>query len=319
MYPKVSIVLPTYNSEATVEKAIKSIIKQDYSNWELVIVDDGSQDNTYNLCKELSEEDKRIFIYRQSNKGPASARNLALKKITGDLLMFIDADDTLVCGAIKKLVSYFNDNKLDLCIFSWNEISDNKVIPHNYSIAEMNANKEIFFRKIAYSSNWNDYSGGYPWNKIWRVNKIDKNGRIYFDERVSMLEDRLYVLACLDKVDKIKVINERLYNYYILDKSISHSKSNTILQANEIYKAVKLEYTYIKEKHSSAICIARKALFQGRVNYLLTIVKNKNMDTPQAVQAVKEFQNEKFQFINFKVSIKYLLLKIVLAYLNNKL
>lgn len=165
MYPKVSIVLPTYNSEATVEKAIKSIIKQDYSNWELVIVDDGSQDNTYNLCKELSEEDERIFIYRQSNKEPASARNLALKKITGDLLMFIDADDTLVCGAIKKLLSYFNDNKLDLCIFSWNEISDNKVIPHNYSIAEMNANKEIFL-KIACSSNWNDYSGGYPWNKI---------------------------------------------------------------------------------------------------------------------------------------------------------
>lgn len=319
MNNKISIVMPTYNNEKTIGNSIRSILQQNYSNWELIIVDDGSVDKTKKICDKFASYDTRIKYYKQKNSGVSSARNYGLHKINGDLLMFIDADDTLVCGAIKKLVSYFNDNKLDLCIFSWNEISDNKVIPHNYSIAEMNANKENFFRKIAYSSNWNDYSGGYPWNKIWRVNKIDKNGRIYFDERVSMLEDRLYVLACLDKVDKIKVINERLYNYYILDKSISHSKSNTILQANEIYKAVKLEYTYIKKKHSSAICIARKALFQGRVNYLLTIVKNKNMDTPQAVQAVKEFQNEKFQFINFKVSIKYLLLKIVLTYLNNKL
>lgn len=77
-----------------------------------------------------------------------------------------------------------------------------------------------------------------------------------------MLEDRLYVLACLDKVDKIKVINERLYNYYILDKSISHSKSNTILQANEIYKAVKLEYTYIKKNIALQFVLQEKHYFK---------------------------------------------------------
>ena len=120
---KVSVVMPTYNNENDVGQAIESVIEQTYSNWELIIVNDGSSDNTYNICQKYAQKDKRIKVYTQCNKGPSVARNNALKKASGDLLMFVDADDTLVKNALSILIPYFDDSLIDLCIYSWNEIN----------------------------------------------------------------------------------------------------------------------------------------------------------------------------------------------------
>lgn len=314
---KVSIVMPTYNDENDVGKAIESVIEQTYSNWELVIVNDGSSDDTYNICQEYAKKDKRVKVYTQCNKGPSVARNNALRRVNGDLLMFVDADDTLVKNALSILVPYFDNNLIDLCIYSWNEIDSKGKKVHKYLKSEILAKKEDYFRNIGYSSNWNMYSGGYPWNKIWRVSSLRHGGMVYFDERVNMLEDRLYVLSAIDKIRELKVINIPLYNYFVRNGSISHSKNNQeiVRQAEEIYKAMKIEYRYIKENHVSAIDVAKKSLFQGQVNYLMVAILNQNLINKKTfIEVIDEFNNNKFYFLNLKIFVKYMYIKLYLYF-----
>lgn len=314
---KVSIVMPAYNNEKDIRNSIKSVIEQTYPNWELIIVNDGSSDNTYSICQEYAKEDKRIKVYTQCNKGPSAARNEALKKISGDLLMFVDADDTLVKNALSILVPYFDNSLIDLCIYSWNEINLKSKKIHKYLQSEISAKKEDYFRNIGYSSNWNMYSGGYPWNKMWRISSLQHGGMVYFDERVSMLEDRLYALAAIDKIKELKVINIPLYNYFIRNESASHSKSNEeiVQQAEEVYNAMKIEYKYVKKNHISAIDVAKKSLFQAQINYLMVAILNQNfIDKKAFIEITNEFNNSKFFFLNFKIAVKYIYIKSYLHF-----
>ena len=84
MSEMVSIIMPVFNAEKWVEQAIESVKKQTYTNWELIIVNEGSSDNTQRICEQYSNDDSRISVYFQDNKGPGAARNLGLTKIQGD-------------------------------------------------------------------------------------------------------------------------------------------------------------------------------------------------------------------------------------------
>mgnify|MGYP000911702004 FL=1 len=312
---KVSIVMPAYNCEKSIVNSINSILNQDYLNWELIIVDDGSKDGTYKICKQFAEKDTRIKIFKQENKGPSSARNLALSKISGELLMFVDADDTIVPNAFNILVSNFNDKKIDACIYSWNIVQNGMKKAHKFSHKEIRADKEKFFRNIAFSSDWNRYSGGYPWNKIWRLSSISKNGMIFFDARVHLLEDRLFALAALNKVNNIKVINIPLYNYVIEDNSTSHVSDNRaiLLSHLEFYKAINFEKEFIQQYHPSAIDVADKALLQEQINCLwVAIHNNSNLEKKKIDKIRFDFYNTKFIFLSLKYTVKYLYLVIKL-------
>ena len=89
----ISIVIPAYNAEKFIEETIRSVIAQNYTHWELIIVDDGSTDNQNKLIEKLMLEDERIFLFGQKNKGVSAARNYGYSKAKGDLLAFLDADD----------------------------------------------------------------------------------------------------------------------------------------------------------------------------------------------------------------------------------
>lgn len=318
---KVSIVMPAYNSAENIKNSIESILKQKYSNWELLIVDDGSVDATLKICKSYAQIDKRIKVYSQTNSGPSAARNKALSRVSGELLMFVDADDTLEENALSILTNKFEDKDLDLCIFSWNIVKENKKEVHQFSDKELNGELEDYFRNIAYSLKWDMYSGGYPWNKIWRIKTIFQNGIIFFDESVHLLEDRLFVLMAIDKIKKFEVINRPLYNYNITENSISHSSDlNKVLsQRFNCYKAMKIEFNYIKNFHFNAIDVAKKTILQGQIDFLWLFFKRvqQNNQAVQASKIIDEFKNNKFRYLSLKYTIKYIWLWILLK--NNKL
>lgn len=316
MNNKISIVMPTYNNEKTIGNSIRSILQQNYSNWELIIVDDGSVDKTKKICDKFASYDTRIKYYKQKNSGVSSARNYGLHKINGDLLMFVDADDSLTENALKILNSTFDKNDLDLCIYSWYEINNGSKQRHYYNRTELSATKEEYFKKIVYSSNWNNYSGGYPWNKIWKVSTLKNNRMVFFNEKLKMLEDRLFVLEALDKIKRLKVINTPLYNYYIRDKSLSHSKDSkkVMEQAYELYSAIKVQYQYVKKKHISALINAQKSNLQIEINYFMTVLKSpsKVINKKQYFKVLSDFRNTKFRFLTLKYLLKYIIVKTYL-------
>ena len=109
---KFSIVCPVYNSEKYLSAAIDSVLEQDYKNWELVLVDDGSLDNSREIMSEYSERDSRIRLVHQDNSGPGAARNAGIEHSTGDYLVFLDSDDRLVPNYLSRLEPLANSNDL---------------------------------------------------------------------------------------------------------------------------------------------------------------------------------------------------------------
>ena len=103
MESKVSVIIPVFNAEKYLEKCVISVLTQTYTNLEVLIVDDGSTDNSGVLCNHLANLDKRISVFHQKNAGQSSARNFALDKATGDFIIFVDADDYIAKNMVEEL------------------------------------------------------------------------------------------------------------------------------------------------------------------------------------------------------------------------
>ncbi len=112
--PKISIIIPTYNrSNILIDISIKSVLQQNYNNWELLIIDDGSTDDTSALCKKLTEEDKRISYFYQQNSGQGVARNFGIKKSLGEFILLLDSDDYILPDMIKNHIDLIEANNYD--------------------------------------------------------------------------------------------------------------------------------------------------------------------------------------------------------------
>ena len=106
---KISIIMPVYNKEKYLKNTIDSILKQEYKNFELIIVDDGSTDKSKYICDEYASKDSRIKVYHIKNEGVSNARNIGLKYATGDYIQFIDADDTINTNTFSKYIDILNN------------------------------------------------------------------------------------------------------------------------------------------------------------------------------------------------------------------
>ena len=118
----VSVITPIYNSEKYISKTINSVINQSYKNLEIILVDDGSTDKTYEILKKYSKMDKRIKLFHQKNKGAPLARNKGLEKSTGRYIVFVDSDDILEKDAIEK---YMENVPFDILIGNYRTIDEN--------------------------------------------------------------------------------------------------------------------------------------------------------------------------------------------------
>lgn len=112
-----SIIMPAYNAEKTIKRSIESILKQTYTNWSLVVVDDGSIDDTYSIVKEIAETDSRIIALKQENKGPGFARNYAIDNSSGDYIAFLDSDDYWDPCFLSKIEEKINNESADIIFY----------------------------------------------------------------------------------------------------------------------------------------------------------------------------------------------------------
>ena len=113
----VSIVVPIYNTEQYISKCIESLINQTYKNLEIILIDDGSTDNSFNICKKYQKEDERIKLFHKENGGVSSARNYGIKKATGEYICFCDSDDYYSLEALTIMTDTIRDSNADLCCF----------------------------------------------------------------------------------------------------------------------------------------------------------------------------------------------------------
>lgn len=214
---KFSFIVPVYNGESYLSECIESILNQTYSNLELILVNDGSIDNSLEICESYLKKDNRVKLINQSNSGVSAARNNGLKETTGEWILFVDADD--ICHE-ELLINVKDELSLDsLLVFGYNKkFIDKKITFCENSNFEINEN---ISRKLFMNQNLS----GYLWNKVFSSNVI-KNNELQFDKNFHFCEDMVFVSQYISLINKIKYINKDLYDYRQRKSSVSNQLIN---------------------------------------------------------------------------------------------
>jgi len=198
----ISIIVPVYNVEKYIEKCTKSLMIQDYPNIEIILVDDGSVDNSVCIIDQLAKKDTRIIVIRRDHAGVSAARNTALKIAHGEYVMFVDGDDWVD----KNYVSYF----VELAESNDCEIGFNK---SNYYVSESESNEKTYKVSAEKAIEWiySDKIFVAVWNKIYKTSFLKEN-KIKFSEDIWYGEGMLFNIECLQYVDNIAVGEKTVYH-----------------------------------------------------------------------------------------------------------
>ena len=262
----VSIIVPAYNAERTINRCIDSILKQSYGNLEIIIINDGSKDSTEEKCMKYIKI-KKIKYIRINNSGVSNARNIGIENSTGTYIMFVDSDDYIEKNMVERLYDNINEN-VDLVICSKNLITVNEKISEKIDIASFTLKKEniiqLYRAKILNP----------PYCKLYR-SEIIKSKSIRFDISISIGEDLLFNILYLKNITKdIKILNENLYNYEKINKNSLSVRyySNMLEMKKKITDELKRYELDTEEKELQLQLIMFDLLFSAVTNEL----KNKN-------------------------------------------
>lgn len=209
----VSIIVPVYNSEEYIAECIESIISQTYENIELILIDDGSVDNSKNIIQSYMEIDKRVKYFYQNNSGPSTARNKGINECNGMFIVFIDSDDWIDSNMIQEMMYEINKNKSDLVLCDFileTEIESvyNKILPKNNNIDLMELKEKLISSDILNS----------PWSKIYRK-EIIVNNNIKFNNILHAGEDQIFNMQYISYINNVSYINKGFYHYRMVKNS----------------------------------------------------------------------------------------------------
>ena len=207
--PKISIIVPVYNVEQYLRRCIDSILNQSFTDFELLLIDDGSKDSSGEICDEYVARDSRIRVFHKENGGVSSARNLGLDNAMGEYITFVDADDYLLCNTITDKI--FNE-KFDLIQLNRSSGSYLRKIRKNIICNKITSNK-VF---LVYTY------------EIWgKVIKREIIGKTRFDKTLSIGEDILFNIMILDKIKNFILFTDSGgYFYNINEYSVMNRTPN---------------------------------------------------------------------------------------------
>ena len=280
MDKKISVIIPIYNAQSTIQRTLDSILNQTYNNIEVILVNDGSSDNSLKICNTYKEKDSRVIVIDKENGGPSSARNEGLKNATGFYVQFVDADDELDYTYTEKMISYFKAYKnLDLVISGITIISKNKrfvnfdkcgIITQN-NLNEL-VNQQNFYGLIAS-----------PCNKIYLKEKLN----IEFPKDIKNGEDAIFNLNYLQNCKNIYLTNNESYNYYYenpnsLTKKYSEKRFLDTLFVREQLKAF---FNNIKIDGTEII---NRLLLRDVCSLTKSLIKEKNISKREKIKLIKE-------------------------------
>ena len=229
MGEKISVIVPVYNVEQYLERCVDSIINQTYTNLEIILVNDGSTDNSGKLCDELAKKDERIRVIHKENGGLSDARNRGIDESESDLVGFIDSDDYIDSDMYEVLLKNLNDTDADLSMCALYDVYNNTpevqvTNKETWKLSSEQAIKMVMEAKIL---------------SVTAVNKLYRKS-LFTDlkfEVGKIAEDAFIMIKLLDKCEKIVATNEKKYYYVHRENSITTQKFSTkFLNVIEAYE-----------------------------------------------------------------------------------
>ena len=297
----VSIIIPVLNGEEKIKKCLESIINQNYKNIEIIVVDNGSTDNTVKIVKKMQKKDSRIKLFISKLKGVSNTRNFGLKKSIGDYVMFVDADDTIDENMLLRMTQTIKKGNCDIVKSGFKLIQKSSETNFCLKKGEKKINKQF----------WSEFFSTYNYNQVWGqlINKKICEG-ITFNTNISMAEDYLFNYYLYKKVSSIYVIELPLYNYYYNESGMNYNKNiNKVLNKISDILSVCKELNSLEHNY--------KELINNRFIYeILPHIRDAFLNKQFNIEQLNFLFDDEFYKAALKdISIKYNSKKYFLAFL----
>lgn len=309
---KYSIIMPVYNASKTIHKSIESVINQTYGDWELLLIDDGSSDNSYEIIKNYEKNDERIKGFHQENGGPGRARNLGISKISGDYVLFIDSDDYYENNLLELVNNKIHDTHADLIYISMINEDDKCNIKNIIDVGKFNGYTKKDYLDM-------EIMGVLPWGPCSKIVKKEIAEKTKFSN-LAVGEEIIYSYELINRSDNIIFLDVPLY-HYVHNENGQHTKGGN----DPWHDVVNIMTKYLKENdyymnHVDAVkCLSLKGLLISvyRISVNNNIKTSILMIKEKHTEYLNDFKIDKFskKFLDKKSVILYYLLKYKLYFL----
>ncbi len=279
----ISIIVPVYNREKYISRCVESLLRQTYTNIEVILVDDGSTDNSMKVMKKLQKKDERLKIISQRNSGVSSARNLGLLQAKGEFIQFVDSDDYIEPQMCFEMINALKTTLADIAICGYNKVNQEQNISVK-GIDRYVCNFKEIEKELPYL--FQNAFLNYPWNKLYRRDVLTS----LFDLNLAVGEDLIFNLDNFQNAKSIILLEDCFYNYVEeADNSLTKNyKEDTIKREVYLFKRVNefcednlIDKKYMNETVNTLINVIQHAIYTSQLNY-----REKNI-------VVKEWVNNK--------------------------
>lgn len=320
---KISVIIPVYNVEKYLKQCLDSVLCQTYKNLEILLVDDGSTDNSGSICDDIAKMDSRIKVIHKENGGLSSARNAGLDLAIGDYIAFVDSDDYLDLSTFENCIAKLLETDADVCMFSHFTTDGQYEKAHKLPL-----DKEIYQREelktnivplfIGQKNGNEEPLLGFVCRQIFKRNAI---GELRFrSERDYYAEDVVFDLEFYTKANKMCVINKPLYYYRYVETSLSNRYREGLFEKLLRLIAFKQE---IIEKHKITDCEERinRSIFRAARGGIINVKRASSLSKKTKKQEIKKIVNnllvrksiKKIKLKGIKEKIFAILLKLRLS------
>ena len=232
--PKVSIIVPVYKTEIFIRECLESIKQQTFTDWECLLIDDGSPDNSGKICDEYAKADARFKVFHVENGGVSRARNIGLENMQGEWVMFVDSDDVIAVNTLEICVERVVKNDLDILQFSFTKNKDCLGQIDDIQTDVLGLIEYVKSRKFLVCA-----AGSLL------KSSVIKNQTILFDTELKLAEDQLFLYRYMDRAKRFQRLGYQLYYYRISTNSATHNqRSEDIKKSMDILTAYKFHYPH---------------------------------------------------------------------------
>lgn len=286
MKPMISIIVPVYNADKYLAKCLDSLASQTYRNIEVLLIDDGSNDKSAEICKAYAEHDLRFKYFYQDNQGVSSARNYGLDLAKGEYVGFCDSDDWVEPDLYEFLFDMITENDADISICSVYSDSDLRIDkPHLNEVKARYTSEEAII-EMHKGTNF----AGHLWNKLFRRAVIDG---LRLDKNIHIFEDMLFTWMAFHNSSLIVFHNAKKYHYMQYFTSCSHSYRETFWS---IQDACLRMYDMMKQYYPENLDYAKRTILSGNLLLARIISEAKKLKKEKynkILEEIKEYSTEK--------------------------
>jgi len=291
MIPEISIIVPVYNVENYLSRCVDSILFQNFIDFELLLIDDGSVDSSGRICDEYSKADARITVFHTTNEGVSSARNLGLDNAKGKWITFVDSDDWITINYLEQMLNLGITNNVDAVFCNAFMAYENKIVPSIvYKEEQIFSGDEIFKMLLK-----RQYIRSEVWGKIIRRECVLKK---YFKLGIKIGEDLLFLIEIFDNSNCKTFISTDLL-YYYFQSNTSAMQSQSFIVDNKKFLLGYLDYKEL-HPHIGSNYFVENATFIVRT---LKLILKKNVLTQSKDTLIMNLLKENFKVSSVNLSI----------------